>query len=143
MVCISTHGIRPMSAANIRTQARDAGPAIGCSYPGFTHDAMLMMKHSNTELAGDHLAQGLAEQVLGVGVVELDGADAAVVEEVPDHLLRAAVHLRPLRLGSELLRLHPVVIHPVSVQGRTYNEAEGCISALAVSSSAYIHSLGT
>ena len=53
-----------------------------------------------------HLAQGLVEEVLGVGVVELDGADAAVVEQVAHHLLRAAVHLRPLRLGPQLLRLH-------------------------------------
>ena len=52
-----------------------------------------------------HLAEGLLQAVLGVGVLELDGADAAQVVQVAAQLLRTARHLRPLRLAAQLLRL--------------------------------------
>lgn len=58
-----------------------------------------------------HLAGGLLEAVLGLGVLELDGADAAQVVQVAAQLLRAARHLRPLRLAAQLLRLPNTAYH--------------------------------
>lgn len=54
---------------------------------------------------GTDLARGLLQAVLCLGIVELDGADAAQVVQVAAQLLRAARHLRPLRLAAQLLSL--------------------------------------
>ena len=62
-------------------------------------------QQDDSEAGWVHLAEGLLQAVLGVGVLELDGADAAQVVQVAAQLLRAARHLRPLRLAAQLLRL--------------------------------------